>query len=75
MLTENTRNEEVKKGLTAVEYRNKYKTENDLDTRIVQKEEKFRNRLKNTSQNNIPLPSPKLTASELLGKEKPGKMH
>jgi hypothetical protein len=77
MLTENTRNEEVKKGLTAGEYRNKYKTENDLDTRIVQKEEKFRNRLKNTSQNNIPLPSPKLAASELLaiGKEKSEKIH
>jgi len=73
MLTENTKNEEVKKGLTAIEYRKKYKTANDLDTRIAQKEEKFRNRLKNTSQNNIPLPSPKLAASELLWKEKPSK--
>ena len=33
MLSENTRNEEVKKGLTAGEYRNKYKTEDDLGAR------------------------------------------
>ncbi|MES2962177.1 MAG: hypothetical protein V4694_07335 [Pseudomonadota bacterium] len=75
MLTEDNKDEEVKKGLTADEYRKKYQTKNILDTRIVQKEEKFRNRLKNTSQNNVPKPSPKLAASELLGKEKPGKTH